>query len=290
MGMPYLSLDDQGRILGDNVTWMSPFPTVNGRYGFSEPARGMVFHTEVGWEHSVDIEFEDPNSQASAFCAVAFGGHINQFGPIGKGWLAWTQAAGNPFWRGVEHEDGGDPTKLLDEGQLQSTAQLLELFSWVDGFPIQITDDPNNGYGLITHQDGGADWGGHECPGPARAAQRADIVNRAHQIRSVRLYFISLANKPKVTPMFSPALALQPIAAAAQVPGGGVVLAAIDGSVYAFGSANFWGGANGHAYWGGRQVATIKVAPFPQHPYTIQATDGAFYDFGYQSGQAPLRW
>ena len=186
--MSRLELDPTGRIVSPDgtftITYDSPFPTVNGSWGrFSEPADGMVVHTEVGYEHSVLQEFDNPNAQASAFCSISGGwspgisdGQIHQYGPIGKGWMAWTQANGNSKWRGIEHEDGGDPNRPLTTLQLCSSAALLELFSRVDGFPIQATDDPINGRGLIFHVDGGAAWGGHDCPGAVRQAQRPTIL------------------------------------------------------------------------------------------------------------------
>lgn len=194
--MSRLELDDSGRIISPDgafsITYNSPFPTGDGSPGkFVEPAYGMVDHTEVGYEHNVIDEFNNIVAQASAFCSISMGlspgipdGHIHQYGPIGKGWMAWTQSAGNPKWRGVEHEDGGDGTRPMSTLMMCSSAALLELFSRVDGFPIQATDDPVNGRGLIFHSVGGAPWGGHDCPGSVRRAQRPTVLYLAQQCRA----------------------------------------------------------------------------------------------------------
>lgn len=169
-----LQVDATGRLVSPDgaipITYNDPFPTGNGNYGFVEPAYGQVFHTEVGYEHNVVDEFNNITAEASSFFSVSAGlspgfadGAIHQYGPVGKGWMAWTQENGNPNWRGVENEDGGDDSRPLTTAQLISNALILEALSRLDGFPIQATDDPNNGRGLIFHVDGGASWGGHNC-------------------------------------------------------------------------------------------------------------------------------
>jgi hypothetical protein len=179
-----LELDSQGRIVGPNVSYGTPWPTLDGEWSFIEPAWGMVFHTEVGYEHNVIAEFENPGSKASAFGSVAFDGHLTQYGPIGKGWMAWTQAVGNPHYRGFETEDGGDPTVPWTLAQVETLASVFELLSRVDGFPLQVTDDPNGGRGGIFHSDGGQAWGGHDCPGNVRRGLRGAVLTRALEIRS----------------------------------------------------------------------------------------------------------
>lgn len=185
--MSRLEIDGAGRLISPDgafsITYNDPWPSPNGNWGFSEPAFGVCEHTEVGYEHNVIDEFNNPGAQASSFCSNSGGyspgipdGHIHQYGPIGKGWMAWTQANGNPHWRGVENEDGGDPSRPLTTLQLCSLAAIVEVCSRHDGFPIQATDDPDNGRGLIFHSDGGAAWGGHDCPGDVRRAQRPTVL------------------------------------------------------------------------------------------------------------------
>lgn len=186
--MPKMFVDATGKLVCPSnsalITYNVPWPTHNGTQGrFVEPAQGMVLHTEVGYEHSVEQEFNTPSAQASSFVSVGMDGHIHQYGPIGHGWAAWTQAAGNAKWRGIENEDHGNPSIPLTPAQIESNASILEALSAHDGFPLQVTDDPNHGAGLIIHQDGGAAWGGHSCPGNVRAGQRPAIVNRAKAIR-----------------------------------------------------------------------------------------------------------
>jgi hypothetical protein len=182
--MTRLAIDGSGRLVGNmSITYNTPFPTHNGSNNFQEPAQGMVSHTEVGYEPSVINEFNDPSAQASAFFSIGMDGHIHQYGPVGTGWKAWTQMAGNSRWRGVEHEDHGDPSNSYTPAQLEASAAILEALSHHDGFPLQATSDPVGGAGNIFHSDGGAAWGGHDCPGDARRAQRSAVIARAQAIR-----------------------------------------------------------------------------------------------------------
>lgn len=183
-----MHIDKDGKLVCPShphlITYNTPFPTHNGSPGgFSEPANGLVLHTEVGYEHSVIDEFNNLPSQASAFFSVGMDGHIHQYGPVGKGWKAWTQVNGNTKYRGVEHEDQGKPTNPFSAAQIESTASLLEAVSAHDGFALQVGKNPTSGKGVFLHSQGGQAWGGHQCPGTVRGNQRDDIIARAKAIR-----------------------------------------------------------------------------------------------------------
>jgi hypothetical protein len=109
---------------------------------------------------------------------------VHQYGPLGKDWEAWTQVAGNSHYRGVEHEDQGDPNKPLTPAQLAASAQVFEAMSAFDGWPLVATDNPSGGRGIIFHADGGTAWGGHDCPGPVRERQRPALIALAQAIRA----------------------------------------------------------------------------------------------------------
>lgn len=191
-----LTIGSEGRLRGsalitwnDQFPWKDSWPTQNGTPGGFGTPHGGVIHTEVGFEPNVINEFNVITSQASAFFSIGMDGHIHQYGPLGQNWMAWTQVAGNPNWRGVEHEDKGDPTTPMTQAQLVASAQVFEAMSTFDGslgnpWPLQPTDDPINGRGLIFHVDGGTAWGGHDCPGSVRMAQRDAIISLAKQIRA----------------------------------------------------------------------------------------------------------
>jgi hypothetical protein len=147
--------------------------------------RGVVLHTEAGYEAGTVATFMNPAAQVSAFFSIAQSGACHQYLPVGHGYCAWSQEAGNEAWRGVEDEDGTHPSVPLTAAQVATFAQILEACSAYDGFPLQVTDDPVNGHGLILHSDGGVAWGDHlSCPGPVRAAQRPAIIALAMSIRS----------------------------------------------------------------------------------------------------------
>ena len=152
--------------------------------GFANNARGLVQHTEDGFEAGTVATFMDPAAQVSAFFAVSELGAIDQFLPVGHGFVAWAEGDGNPDWRSCEAEDKTKTGTPMPPAQIAGVAQVLEACSEYDGFPLQITDDPVNGHGLITHGDGGVSWGDHPlCPGDVRKAQRPQIIALAMSIR-----------------------------------------------------------------------------------------------------------
>ena len=151
--------------------------------GFADHALGLVFHTEAGFEAGTVETFLDSASQVSAFFSIGQSGACHQYLPVGRGYVAWAEAGGNPNHYSIEDEDRTDPSIPLTQAQVTAFAQILEACSARDGFPLQITDDIN-GRGLILHSDGRAAWGNHlDCPGSVRAAQRPVIVALAMSIR-----------------------------------------------------------------------------------------------------------
>lgn len=171
-----------------SITYNKPFPTRSGNFG-SGAMMGVIMHTEVGFDHNVVNEFNTLSDQASATFSIDGSGHVHQYGPIGKGWYAWAQEAGNRAWYSIEHEDGGHPTVPLTRGQVLSCARIVEVLSNYAGFPLRVTDSVSEpGFGV--HFMGGEAWGGHTCPDvppkPVRSRQRAAILEIAHQIRAQR--------------------------------------------------------------------------------------------------------
>src|SRR5262249_43919060 len=132
--------------------------------------------------------------------SIAQDGSCHQYVPVGKGLTAWSQAAGNDAWRGIEDEDQTHPSTPLTQAQITTFAQILEACSAFDGFPLQVTDSVN-GQGLILHSDGGAAWGTPpDCPGPVRAAQRPKIIALAMAIRSGKEAPVTTPAQPPVPP------------------------------------------------------------------------------------------
>jgi N-acetylmuramoyl-L-alanine amidase len=182
-----LKVEADGRVTGPaNIQYNSPFPCVNGDYG-SGAMMGVVMHTMVGDLPAVVSWFNNPQAQASAHFGIAQDGEIWQFGPIGQGWCAWAQEAGNSTWYSIEHADHGNPDNPLTDAQIAASAQLLECLSRFAGFPLQESNSPSEkGYGV--HYMGGAAWGGHSCPDAppkhVRSKQRPVIIALAKQIRA----------------------------------------------------------------------------------------------------------
>src|SRR5215475_8852595 len=181
-----LHVHPNGRVDGPaSISYNDPFPCVNGNYG-SGAMMGVVMHTMVGDLPGTISVFNNPNYQASSHFGIGQDGHIHQFGPIGRSWIAWAQEAGNVKWYAIEHADHGNPDNPLTDAQLTASAQLVECLSAYAGFPLQITNSTDvKGYGV--HFMGGAAWGGHTCPDVppehVRSAQRTEILARAQAIR-----------------------------------------------------------------------------------------------------------
>jgi energy-converting hydrogenase Eha subunit A len=188
------------------LSYNDPFPTRNGSYG-SGAMMGVVMHTMVGDLPGTASWFNNPQSQASAHFGIAQSGEIWQFGPVGKGWIAWAQAEGNEAWYSVEHADDGNPANPLTSEQVTASAQLLECLSAFAGFPLQVSNSvTEKGYGW--HGMGGAAWGGHpNCPGNVRKAQRTEIVALAAQIRSPAKAAAKPATAPAVTQVITSGIA-----------------------------------------------------------------------------------
>jgi len=177
-----LTVGADGRVTGPAaITYNTPFPCINGSWG-SGAMTGVIMHTMVGTQAGTISWFNNPQAQASAQFGVGFDGAIHQFGPIGQGWIAWHAGAANATWYGIEHEDGGDPSRPLTDAQLTASAQLTEMLTGFAGIPLQVTNSPATG-GLGTHSMGGASWGGHACPGDVRAAHAVQVIRRAQAIR-----------------------------------------------------------------------------------------------------------
>ena len=159
-----LEIGSDGRVTGPvAITYNSPFPTLNGSWG-SRAMMGVVMHTMVGNLQPATVDlFNSSAAAVSAHFGIAQDGSVWQFGPIGKGWIAWAEMAGNHTWYSIEHADDGNTQNPLTGAQLTASAQLVEVLSRFAGFPLQVTDSVKvKGYG--THVMG-------EPPGAATPAR-----------------------------------------------------------------------------------------------------------------------
>jgi hypothetical protein len=185
-----LEVGADGRLAGPaHLTYNTPFPTRNGEWG-SGDMNGVLMHTMEGdlRPGTVDLFNTDRGKNSvSAHFGIAQDGEIFQFGPIGKGWIAWHAIAANRTYYGIEHADGGHPDTPLTGAQITASAQVVEVLSRFAGFPLAITNEPG-GKGYGTHSMGGVSYGAHTCPDlppkHVRSAQRAEILALARQIRA----------------------------------------------------------------------------------------------------------
>ena len=139
---------------------------------------GVVLHVNVDDDGTSDSFFAagpptnkdlvTPNFQ------VYKDGSIHQYLPFD--WQPWAQIDGNFNYAAIE--TAGLPDQTLTDAQLRSCARILAAYHAGMGMRLQVADSPGD-HGLGTHQMGGAAWGGHSCPGQARAGQRAQILSLA---------------------------------------------------------------------------------------------------------------
>jgi hypothetical protein len=188
-----LEISSDGRVTGQiAIIYNNPWPTGNSSWG-SGAMRGVVMHTMVGNLPGTVATFNDPapggdpGRAVSAHFGIAQDGSVHQFGPIGKGWIAWAQAAGNAAWYSIEHADDGNTANPLTDPQLTASAQLTEVLSRFAGFPLQVTDSvTGKGYG--THVMGGAAWAATPAPaqdrGPASARRSSAAPARSARATS----------------------------------------------------------------------------------------------------------
>lgn len=218
--------------------WRGPVP--NRRLGgmVAQP-HGLVPHVIVGSLRSADMIFHQAAQQKSAHFGVGKDGRLVQW--VDTLDVAWAEAAGNSWWWSAECE--GMDTEPHTPAQIDALAHLVVWLRTLSPFPLQVTDD-TSGFGIISHRNGGAPWGGHSCPGDKRHMQRADIVNRAKALE---------LPPSEVTPMYSPPL--PPTCASQACTTGGVWLLSPQGAVGAIEGAPFAGAPFGKPYFAGRTAA-----------------------------------
>lgn len=137
--------------------------------------RGWLPHVVVG-DDSPHPWFEQLTGKKRAFSHlwVSKDGDIEQYQRLDR--ESWAQRNGNDAWHAFEC--AGFP------GEPMTDAQLAVLAAWHvwSGARDEIADSPS-GRGIGTHSMGGRAWGGHDCPGEIRAAQRGEIIRRARVLR-----------------------------------------------------------------------------------------------------------
>jgi hypothetical protein len=134
---------------------------------------GNVMHCQQG-NGSLYGRFSNVNNQVSAHFWISKTGLIEQY--IDTLLSSWSQIAANHLFTACETE--GWVTEALTDAQVKAYARLYAWLASVHGYPFQVADTPTT-RGLNAHFVGGIAWGGHPCPGPIRAAQRANIVSLA---------------------------------------------------------------------------------------------------------------
>ena len=163
-GVPYLGPPDSN--------WSGAGATVR-------PPNGMVVHIAEGSYQGTINWQRNPDADVSSFFVTSRAGEIAQM--LDLDLMAWTQAAGNPNWVGVENE--GFHTDQFTDAQVTANARI---YAWMvtvwPGLPYASTSS-TSGRGVGWHGMGGSAWGNHpDCPGPNNVALLPTIVARAQEI------------------------------------------------------------------------------------------------------------
>lgn len=156
------------------ATW-EPVSYIGQASLMSAGSLGWVEHVVVGNGDVHDL-FEHAPAGNRRFSHLWFGknGAVKQYQDLQHD--SWAQVAGNDSYWSCETE--GFPTEPLTDQQLDALARW---HVW-SGTADAIATIPGQ-RGIGTHEMGGAAWGGHACPGPIRAGQRAEILRRAAALR-----------------------------------------------------------------------------------------------------------
>lgn len=141
--------------------------------GVMGPVLGWILHVAEMNGSPFDL-FDTPGSDKVSTGWVANDGRVEQYLSVTE--RPWAQKAGNSSYYAWETE--GFHTEPLTDAQVRS---LAKIHVWHET-PDNVIDSPG-GRGIGTHSMGGADYGGHACPGTIRAAQRGLIISTAQQIR-----------------------------------------------------------------------------------------------------------
>lgn len=168
--------------------------------------------------------------------------------------------AGAPQWVTWMRSLGRTPTiycprSLWTACIFQFNVQGVE---WPNWWIAQYDNDPTIPNGAVAKQYGGNRDGGYD-------------------ISSVADHWPGI--DPEVRPMHDPAIPLRPYVADCAWLGGGALVLADDGSVYAFGGAPYAGDPSGEPYWVGRRPALIEVSKVPGKDYDVVATSGERYSY-----------
>ena len=147
-------------------------------------AASLMSNGSLGWIEHVVVGNGDPwggfehapsNNRRFSHLWFAKDGRVKQYQDLRHD--SWAQVAGNDSYWSCETE--GNPSEPLTSAQLDA---LAAWHVW-SGTADQLAEKPGQ-RGVGTHQMGGAAWGGHACPGPIRAGQRAEILRRARILRT----------------------------------------------------------------------------------------------------------
>lgn len=162
--------------------WVLKVPVAgkgNGPFGSGLPL-GWVLHVNESNGNLDGFFAADPPRNPASVCPnfqVYKDGTVHQHLPLLDS--PWCQADGNFAYAAIETE--GFATEPLTSAQVVSLGRLHSEYRRFAQVPDQQANAPGQ-RGIGVHYMGGASWGGHSCPGPIRAGQRANIISASQSL------------------------------------------------------------------------------------------------------------
>jgi hypothetical protein len=215
---------------------------------------GALMHQQVG-DGSLYGFFNNPAAQVSAHFWVGKRGEVEQY--VDTETVAWHAKHLNGAYVGVECE--GFPEQALTEPQVDGFADIMAEGHDRHGWPLYLVEAAY-GRGLGYHRmTGGVNTA---CPSQLRVDQRSTILERAGATRPGAPAPIQRKGQNMI---------------ASTTSGDGYWTVEPDGAVYAFGDAQYHGGANSPDVV---STVIIGIAGRSNDGYWLLDDDGSVYAFG----------
>lgn len=156
-------------------TWFPGAKVVNlsgsrGNGPFAD-LRGVILHVNVDEHGTTDDFWRNNAGQVTPTVEVYKDGSVHEMLPLN--WQPWCQIDGNFNYAAIE--TAGLPSEPLTTQQCETISRILRMYHDEHNVPLALANQPGQ-RGLGTHKMGGASWGGHDCPGDIRTAQRAHLL------------------------------------------------------------------------------------------------------------------
>lgn len=238
----------------DCATWRP----IDANTGGGLASVGVLMHQQVGYG-SLWGFFGNPASEVSAHFWIARSGLVEQY--VDTAVVAWHAMHLNGSYCGIEFE--GMPTDPITDAQVESGGAVLSEGQRRHGWPLVLAD--------ATYEPG---FGYHRMQGGVNTACPSDLR------LSARPAMLAAAGAGGAAPSPTDSEDKEMIICSTPSGKGYIVVKGEDGAVYAYGDAQYHGGANkaGHLSAGDRITDAAYVGQ--GSGYWLVAKSGAVFAYG----------